>query len=90
MPRTHSPSPMRSASPDWDRDYAYNEECDASTAISPQGHNVLGGLINVAVDQASIGVGVQGRVGVKGVIRDRTEVEARTKLKQSRDPFDLS
>jgi hypothetical protein len=51
---------------------------------------MLSGPTDVAAEEGGIGVGVEGRRGVKGVIRHRAEAEARTKLKQSRDAFNLS
>jgi hypothetical protein len=39
---------------------------------------------------ASACVCVQGRIGVKGVIRDRAEAEAKTKQEQFLDTSDLS
>jgi hypothetical protein len=89
-PRSRSPSPTRSASPDWDRDYTHDEEYDASTAKNAQIEKMLGGPTDVAAEEGGIGVGVQGRTGVKGVIRDRAEAEARTKQKRSRDASDLA
>jgi hypothetical protein len=46
---------------------------------------MLGGPTDVAAEEEGIGVGVQGRTGVKGVMRDRVEADARTKQEQSRD-----
>jgi hypothetical protein len=50
----------------------------------------LGGPIDVAAEKGGINAGVQGHTGAKGAIRDRAEAESRTKLKQSRDAFNLS
>jgi hypothetical protein len=50
----------------------------------------LGGPIDVAAEEGGISVGAQGHTGVKGAIRHRAEAEARTKLKQSLDAFNLS
>jgi hypothetical protein len=48
-------------------------------AKNSQIERTLGGPIDVAAEEGGISVGVQGRTGVKGAIRDRAEAEARTK-----------
>jgi hypothetical protein len=76
---SRSPPPTRSASPDSHRHHAHDEEQDASMAKNSQIERTLGGPIDVAAEEGGISVGVQGRTGVKGAIRDRAEAEARTK-----------
>jgi hypothetical protein len=46
---------------------------------------MLRGPTDIAAQEEGIGVGVQGRTGVKGVMRDRAEADARMKQEQSRD-----
>jgi hypothetical protein len=46
-------------------------------------------LTDVPAEEGGIGVDVQGRTGVRGVIQDRVEAESRTKQERSWDVSDL-
>jgi hypothetical protein len=84
-PRSRSPSPTRSASPEWDRDYTHDDDYDSSKAKNAQIEKMLGGPADIDTSDGGIGVGVQGRTGVKGVIRDRDEARSRARDQQARD-----
>jgi hypothetical protein len=84
-PRSRSPSPARSASPEWDRDYTHDDEYDSSVAKNAAIEKMLGSAVDTGEADGGIGVGVQGRTGVKGVIRDRAEAQSRERKKHARD-----
>jgi hypothetical protein len=88
-PRSRSPSPARSASPEWDRDFTHDDDYDSAAAKNAQIEKMLGGPVDTGGD-GGIGVGVQGRTGVKGVIRDRDEARIRARDKQAKEIADLN
>lgn len=79
-PPERSSSPTRTPSPDagWGADdYASDSEAAAAAAKNAQIERMLGQPLPADADDAdAIGMG-DGRTGVKGVIRDRDEAEAR-------------
>jgi hypothetical protein len=65
---SRSPPRTRSASPDSRCHHAHDEEQNESMAKNSQIERTLGGPIDVAAEERGIGVGVEGRTGVKGAI----------------------
>jgi hypothetical protein len=91
-PRSRSPSPARSRSPDWDGDALHDDEYDAGKAKNEQIERMLGGPADTGdgAGTGGIGVGVRGRTGVKGVIRDRAEAQDRERAVRGKDAAELA
>lgn len=75
--RSRSPSPTLAQWPTEDSGYDYDSDAERRKAIERH--------IGDDAQQESVGVGVPGRTGVKGVIRDSREAAATARAKRNND-----